>query len=374
VNRSRSAPAADRDRLLAALDRLLGRAMGSNLPLFGRWADAAPLPFASLGFAAYAVAAGAALFLAERLAMPGDPRFASLIVWGLFWYTSVLFLTRAATLRAVDTVRRDILPHAPAAFVAAVADDLEQRRSPLMQWWVPMLAALVAWVASGYALTFDSDIGAFDFDRVEPERAFWSLMALYLCFVAARGVLVGRFYEPFARRLAEAKNGFYVLGAADTPLVKGVASLGQQMVLFWAMIFLAILSIMVLAFAPLGDYGFGEGSKFLMFVVPTAGFASLGYGSLVYLRSEAAIRTALQRFAAAQIEVLQARCNALLNPAAGRLAGDPGEAEAVDRMQEWHDKILAGARYGNRLATVLSFTLPFVMPLLSVVRALLGWG
>lgn len=359
---------ADEARLLVALERLLGRAMGINLPLFGRRANQPPLPFASLGFAAYVVAAAAAMALAEHYRMPSDPRFVSLIVWGLFWYTAVLFLSRMATLRALDTVRRDILPYAPSAFIASVAADVERRRSPMMQWIVPLVAAVIVMLASREALILEEpDIG--DLDRFAPERAFWSLVAFYLCFAAARGVLIGRFYEPFARRLAEAQGSFYVLGAADTPLVKGVASLGQQMVAFWAMIFLAILSIMVLAFEPLGDWGFGDGSPFLLFVVPTAGFASLGYGSLVYLRSEAAIRAALQRFAAAQAEILQRRCNALLDPAANRLPGDAGD---VNQLSDWHDRILAGARYGHRLGTVLSFTLPFVMPLLSLVRALLG--
>jgi hypothetical protein len=116
-------------------------------------------------------------------------------------------------------------------------------------------------------------------------------------------------------------------------------------------------------------HGFVGRSPFLWFVVPTAGFASLGYGSLVYLRSEGAIREALARFAVAQAEPLQRRCEAQLDPAAGRLPEDGGE---VERLSGWHDRILAGARYGNRLGTVLSYTLPFVMPLLSLVRTLLG--
>lgn len=357
----------DEERLLAALDRLHRRAMGISMPAYGS-AHLSPLPFAAIWAGAYILAAAAAIGLSEYLGMRSDLRFVGLIAWGLVYFTAVLFFARTATLRVLDTVRRDILPYATPAYIAAVAADLERRDSALMRWIVPLIATLLAMVASGVALTYDDP--PIQGSNLAPERVFWSLVAFYLCFVAARGVLVGRFYEPFARRLTLAEDRLYVLGATDTPLVRAVASLGQQMVALWAMIFLAILSIMLLGAGFLGDYGFRGQKLFLWFVVPTAGFASLGYGSLVYLRSEAATRETLRRFAAAQAEALQRRCNALLDPAAGRLPDDPGEVERIGGL---HDRILAGARYGNPLGTVLSFALPFVMPLLTLVRSLLGW-
>jgi hypothetical protein len=366
TNGTGDARGSDEERLLAALDRLLRRAMGISMPAYGS-ARLSPLPFASIWFVAYVLAAAAVVGLSEYLGTRSDRRFISLIVWGLVYFTAVLFLTRMATLRVLGIVRQDILPYATPAFVAAVADDLERRDSGLMRWVAPLIATLLAMVASGVALTYEKP-AIEDLYHFAPERIFWSLVACYLCFAAARGVLAGRFYEPFARRLALAEDRFYVLGAADTPLVRAVASLGQQMVALWAMIFVAILSIMVLGADFLGPYGFRGESPFLWFVVPAAGFASLGYGSLVYLRSEAAIREALRRFADAQADALQRRCNAQLDPAADRLPDDPGDLE---RISGWHDRILAGARYGNRLGTVLSFALPFVMPLLSLIRSLL---
>ncbi len=365
-HRSEIARGSEEERLLAALDRLHRRAMGISMPAYGS-ARRSPLPFAAIWSGVYLLAAAAVLGLSEYLGTRGDPRFVSLIVWGLVYFTAVLFFARTATLRVLNTVRRDILPYATPAYIAGVADDLERRNAAPARWAVPLITVLLAMVASGVALANEKPAIA-DLYHFSPERIFWSLVACYLCFVAARGVLVGRFYEPFAQRLAQAEDRFYVLGAADTPLVRAVASLGQQMVALWAMIFLAILSIMVLGAGFLGPYGFSRHSPFLWFVVPVAGFASLGYGSLVYLRSEAAIRETLRRFAAAQAEALQRRCNAQLDPAAERLPDDPGD---VDRISGWHDRILAGAHYGNRLGTVLSFVLPFVMPLLSLFRALL---
>ncbi|HEY0414384.1 MAG TPA: hypothetical protein VGD66_14710 [Allosphingosinicella sp.] len=357
----------DAQRLLVALERLLGRAMGINMPVYGRFARLPPLPFASLWFAAYAVVAAAIVVASERFGTRSDPRFVSLILWGLGYFTAVLFLARAATLRAMDTVRRDILPYATHSFVAAVAADLEGRAAGLAVRAVPVIAAVLAMIASGIALAWEQP--SFGSDHLRPERIFWTALAFYLCFAAARGVLVGRFYEPFARNLGLARERFYVLAAAETPLVRGVASLGQQMVAFWAMIFLAIASIMLLALAPLGTYGFTGRSPLLAFVVPTAGFASLGYGSLIYLRSEAGIRSTLRRFALAQAEGLQRRCNERLDPLAERM---PDDAADVERMSGWHDRILAGARYNNRLGTGFSFALPFVMPLLSLAQFVLG--
>ena len=318
----------------------------------------------------------------ESSGAPSDPRFVGLVGWALVYFTAVLFFTRLATLRSFDIVRRDILPYATPAYVAAVADDLERRDTALMRWVVPLLVALLAGAASTMAQDYECPriVGSRFAGTVEcpltasarfgPVRLFWTVIGFYLSFVAARGVLVGRFYEPFARRLDLAREKFYVLGAAETPLVRGVAGLARQMLILWAMIFLAILSIMLLGAEFLGDYRFQGRSPLLWFVVPTAGFASVGYGSLLYLRSEAAIRETLRRFAAAQAEALQRLANARLDPAAGRLPEDSDEAE---QLSAWHDRILAGARYGNRLGTVLSVALPFVMPLLSLVRALLGW-
>jgi hypothetical protein len=359
----------DAERLLAVLDRLLRKAMGISMPAYGR-ASFSPLPFASLWFGAYVLASAAAINFSDYIGARGDPRFVSLVVWASVYFTAVLFFSRAATLRIFDIVRRDILPYAPPEFISAVAGDLELRATTRMRWGIPLTAAILAMIASAVALTFERPPIA-NLHHYAPERVFWSLVAFYLCFVAARGVLAGRFYEPFARRLAQAEDQFYVLGAAETPLVRGVASLGQEMLTLWAMIFLAILSIMALGTDVLGKYGFGRDSPLLLFVVPVAGFASLGYGSIVYLRSEAAIRATLRRFATAQAEVLQRRCNSRLDPAAGRLPDDPS---GIERIAGLHDRILAGARYRNRLGTALSYALPFIMPLLSLIRALLGGG
>lgn len=373
----------EEERLLAALERLHRRAMGISMPVYGR-ARLSPLPFASIWAGAYILVAAALLGL-ESSGARSDPRFVGLVGWGLVYSTAVMFFARLATLRSFDIVRRDILPYATPAYVAAVADDLERRDSALMRWVVPLLVAILAALASTMALAYEcpridhtpfastvaqaSECPLIASDRSGPVRLFWTVIGFYLSFVAARGVLVGRFYEPFARRLDLARETFYVLGAAETPLVRGVAGLARQMLILWAMIFLAILSIMLLGAEFVGPYGFKGRSPFLWFVVPTAGFASVGYGSLLYLRSEAAIRETLGRFATAQAEALQRLANARLDPAAGRLPEDSDEAE---QLSGWHDRILAGARYGNRLGTVLSFTLPFVMPLLSLIRALVG--
>jgi hypothetical protein len=371
-----TAPGGDEERLLAALERLHRRAMGIAMPAYGR-ARLSPLPFASIWAGAYILVAGALLGLESNAVAAwlglepsdtrSDPRFVGLVAWGLVYSTAVMFFTRLATLRSFDIVRRDILPYATPAFVAAVADDLECRDTPLMRWVVPLIVAIVAALVSTAAQAYECPLieGA----RFGPVRLLWSVVGVYLSFVAARGVLVGRFYEPFARRLDLAQEKFYVLGAAETPLVGGVAGLARQMLILWSMIFLAILSIMLLGAEFVGSYGFKGRSPLLWFVVPTAGFASVGYGSLLYLRSESAIRETLRRFAAAQAEGLQRLANIRLDPAAGRMPEDSDEAE---QLSAWHDRIVAGARYGNRFASALSFTLPFVMPLLSLIRWLLG--
>ena len=248
----KTAPRGDEERLLAALEGLHRRAMGISMPAYGR-AQLSPLPFASIWAGAYILVVAALLGL-ESGGIRSDPRFVGVVGWGLVYSTAVMFFARLATLRSFDIVRRDILPYATPAYIAAVAHDLERRDTARMRWIVPLLVAIVAAIATSVAQAYELPpiTGA----RLGPVRLFWAFVGFYLSFVAARGVLVGRFYEPFAQRLDLAQEKFYVLGAAETPLVRGVGGLARQMLILWVMIFLAILSIMLLGAEFVAPTGF----------------------------------------------------------------------------------------------------------------------
>jgi hypothetical protein len=153
-------------------------------------------------------------------------------------------------------------------------------------------------------------------------------------------------------------------------MIKGLARMSGLLLGFWAMIFRCVLSIMLLAALPLGDYGFRGTSKLIFTLVPIAGFFSLGFGSLVYLNSEAQIRGVLRRFTSDQAEILQREANELFDPLAGHLAPDPA---GLKQITDWHDRVVAGGHYGSRVRIGLSILLPLLLPIVSLIQTAFGW-
>ena len=113
---------------------------------------------------------------------------------------------------------------------------------------------------------------------------------------------------------------------------------------------------------PWQDYALGLKSLLLVGMVP-ASCLLLGYGSMVYLKAEAEIRSVLRRFTTEQAGQLR-ESNAL-----ERLGGalSQARAEEVERLTRLHDRILAGGRYGSRLGTGVSIALPLIVPVISLI-------
>jgi hypothetical protein len=365
---------------MAALDRLLGASMGGEPPLGGSSVAGKPVFQALRLFLLYALLWAGAEGLALAMGRTSYPQ--SIGVLG--WFAGLLFIrawiARHTTAGLKQTIEHHILPYASPAFLEAVTADLERRNA--WEWRIgwPILAALacavagIAAFASDLTATVQGDTKTVVAAALASPQSWFGILAMFFGFlVSARSVGAAGFYIAFAERLEiETSAGAFVLGAADSPLVQGLAKLGSQVLVFWVLIFLAILSSTVLALPWLDEYGLAQGrpgrnSMFLMFFVPLAGSITLGIGSLVYLRSEAKIRAALRSFTERQMANLQQRMNALLDPLAGRIPADGAE---IARLSDWHDRIRAGGRYGSRVGTAVSIALPFLLPAITVVRTL----
>jgi hypothetical protein len=358
--------AAPEQRLMAALGRLLGESMGGEPRLAVSPSGGRPAIHALRLLILYALIWAAAEALTWAMDASTDKKLISVLAWAGCFVTARAAIARGATARLTETIEQDILPYASPGFLEAVAADLERRNGRGQRIAVPLLVALVCWAAGGVAFAHDLAAVALGKTLASPESLFAILVLFLGFFLSARSVAAAGFYIAFAERLeAEPSDAFFVLGAADSPLVQGLAKLGSQVLVFWALIFLAILSSMLLALPWPDDFGLKQDSAFLMVFVPLAGFITLGIGSLVYLRSEAKIRSALRSFTESQAAVLQQRMNVLLDPLAGRIPHDDGE---IARLTEWHDRILAGGRYGSRVGTAVSIALPFLLPAVSVAR------
>jgi amino acid transporter len=357
--------AAAGERLMTALARLLGDSMGCGRGLpaprpIGRPAQRALLLFAA--FLLLWAAAWAATELEQRVA---ELWLYAIVVWVGVYGVARIFLAQITTAQVFATVARDIVPYASPAYLEAVAVDLERRTTFGWRTLWPLLLATLGTAATFWMLGMEIHRPV---DFRTPEWLFGGAMVWLSFFISARSVGAGRFHLSFAKCLEKEEQGaLYLLGASESPLVEGLAKLGGQILVFWVAVFLVIMSILLLWLPEFGVYRVPPTSTFLLILASFMIFLTLGMGSITYLRSEARIRETLRRFTLAQAAVLQQRINALLDPRSGRLPDDPGE---LQRLADWHDRILAGGRYGSPAGTAVSIALPFLLPAASLIKSL----
>ncbi|MEA3018070.1 MAG: hypothetical protein QOI38_2792 [Sphingomonadales bacterium] len=372
----RAAGTAAGERLVAAVEDILGSTMGTVL--LARRSAAGPLRRDISGWlAGYAI-----VWLVLAQLGPRDPRLVGLLVWGALYFAGALYFSRRSVGEVYATIREDILPFVSPDYAEAVADDLRRHYPPLFRFGVPLLIAAVSLAAAAWALASDlrPDSGGLvaetgSRDPALPhlraalggEMLFWAGTYFVYFLTAAQAVIAARFYLAFARNLEIESANLHLLGAADSPAVRGLSRLGTQVLIFWVMIFLSILAVMLVAVLPPAPYRLPPDSKLLFTMVPVAGFFSLGFGTLVYLAAEAKIRATLQRFASRGIDAIQQRANALMRDGAGP-AEQCGEAARLADLQQ---RIVAGARYGSRVGVSVSVALPLIMPVVSILVNLL---
>ncbi|HEX8216586.1 MAG TPA: hypothetical protein VF577_03885 [Allosphingosinicella sp.] len=367
------------DRLEKAVDRILGRTMGTMV--LGPRGPARPMKFYLFAwFLLYAPLWLLAAQVGER-----DPRLTGLLAWGFLYFAAALVFSRRTSDEIRRTIQADILPYVSPAYADAVAEDLQRRYPASVRFGLPVLIAALSLAAAIWALAHDlllpgpsHLVGAagappaaleHQLRRVGGEHLLWAATHFLYFLTAAQSVIAARFYLAFARNLERESEDFSLVGAADSPVVRGLSRLATQVLVFWAMIFLSILAVMLVAALP-EAYRLPPNSKLLFTMVPIAGFFSLGFGTLVYLAGEARIRTTLQRFASRRVAPLQQRTNALMRadaPAAEQL-------EEVQLLSALQDRIVAGARYGSRVGVSVSVALPLIMPVVSIAVSLLTKG
>lgn len=359
------------ERLIAAVEGILGSTMGTMvLPGVAE----RPLRHAvALWFAIYPV-----LCLGSAYVGPRDPQLVGLLVWGGLYFAAGIYFCRRTASEVHATIREDIVPFVSPAYADAVAQDLRRHYPPAFRWRLPLLIAAVSLAAAGWALASDlwscpiaakcGGLTLLQLRRpVGGQHLVWAVSFFVYFLTAAQSVIATRFYLAFARKLEIESPRLHLLGAADSPAVRGLSRLATQVLVFWVMIFLSILAVMLVAVLP-HPYGLPPDSRLLFTMVPIAGFFSLGFGTLVYLAAEARIRATLQRFASRGIDAIQQRANALM-----RGGSAPAEqlAEAA-RLADVQQRIVTGARYGSRVGVSVSVALPLIMPVVSILVNLLA--
>lgn len=296
-----------------------------------------------------------------------EPKLATLIAWGACYFAFACYLARATSTSIYETIARDILPYASDRYCNAVAAELRARFTVSIRILLPIAIGVASLAAGWWALDYDLCDGECpDGVPVTPERVLWAVCFFVYFLTAGFAVVAARFYLPFSRHLDLDRSRFSVLRAADSPIVRGLSRLGTRVLIFWALIFLDIVSSMLLAFAP-PEFRIDPTSRLLFTMVPIAGFFSIGFGTLMYLASEANIRATLQRFANETAASFQERGNDALR----RAEEDPAAWDEAKRLADLQGQVIAGARYGSPVGVTVSVVLPLLMPILSLTLNLL---
>lgn len=349
--------------LVNALRRTLGISMGIRILPGKPSTQLKPAVLIALWLLIYSLVVGSVLVLAPH-PVQGQDRITALLVWFGLYFAAALYLTSSSTRKIFDTVENDIIPYSTDDYLAAVASDLDHHFTRWRRIALPLLIAAVSVSAAIWMFSRDIESkGTAPLALESPQMLLWSA-SYFLCFyAAAAGVVGAQFHIFFAKNLQKASRRFSVMGASETPIVQGLAKLGTQVLIFWVLIFLAIASIMLLVITP-DPYKLPSTSRLLSTMVPISLFFSLGFGTLVYLASESAIRAALKRFTGSHAAALQERMNEILSPAEGSV---PPDAAELDRLLIWHDRVIAGGHYGSRIGATVSIALPLIMPVVTLI-------
>jgi len=309
-----------------------------------------------LGFAAL-------IWLPLRLG--ADEAVLWLALYGAAYIAWATITARYVSASILEIISSRIVPELAPETVDRIDQDLSQRfKEPglsLASWGSGLLGATIA------AFTIHHD-----FPDISSIRVMWlSVGWLFLFVTAARATMVGRFYYWFARHLDQEPN-IYPLDPARAVLVKAVAAIGPRVLLFWCGILLAIaLLIPVYSLASgLPMVGaFGQPSFFLWFVVPVTSFFSIMYGTRIFLKSERAIRVAVDRVSRSTLRGLEKEvaCSYAFNERLGE-----AEWKRVRELEALHKNLSDAGTYRSPITSSLSILVPVISPAAAVAKLVLG--
>jgi|GEM_PF-7120902 len=300
------------------------------------------------------------------LVFEADPSLRPMLVfqvYGAFWAGWAAMTTRLASAAVYDILDSrviDRLSDAAALWVDQQLDAKQYARPHLLisAWMVGIIGAATA------AALLAGDLSGIPL----PALLWWALGWALLYATAAKVVLVGRFYTLFAEAVARHPEMLFPLHPSRSPMVTSLALVAKRMLAFWVGIAVATALIIPFAFNALPDsavfaiYGFElPASQFVLAHLAITSVFSIGVGSYMFLRSEAALRRAVWCTAE--------RCLLLIEQEVkSRLEGGLGE-DRVKRLAELdalHAEVAAGGVYRALIGAGISIFIPFV-PLIGLV-------
>lgn len=229
-----------------------------------------------------------------------------LSAWGSGYFAFSAAIAISTSSSVLRIIKNNILPELSERAASAMDEDLARRFGAMRVSVVSYGAALVATVVSVVAILHDLYPNRNLFSAPWVEVAFPSLGLFILYLIAARATDVARFYGTFATHLKIDADRLYALDPARSVLVTQIAAVGRGLLLFWFGISCSVLTLCIFLF-------FTDLRWFVLFVVPTATFFSIGVSTIVFLSSEHNIRHVVNEVSASTLRSTERELAALFN-------------------------------------------------------------
>jgi hypothetical protein len=291
-------------------------------------------------------------------------------IYGCLWAGWATTSTKITSSSIEKIIENDIIPELSAKTAEAIEEDLalrfETKRLLCVSWGIAIPAAALA----GVLIYFDAS----NAESKPPaifEVVLWSVGWSLLFATAAKVVNVSRFYRLFAAHLKDEPEKLYAIDPARSTLVASVAFVAQRMLLFWLGI--AISIALVLPFS-VKDWGLlpndlatllapnRSHNRFVLIEIAVTAFFSIGLGTIVFLRSEAAIRQAVRKAAHSTLHSVEVEVASLSNKI--RELDETGW-KRLTALSSLHKEVAMAGSYRSAIISALSVIVPFV-PLVSL--------
>jgi hypothetical protein len=213
--------------------------------------------------------------------------------------------------------------------------------------------ATVAVFASVGALYHDQALNKWS-DKYPYALFAWFLLGyFFLFFTAARVTDATRFYEILAEALSMERAQICPPDPSHSAIVMRVASIGRRILLFWLGIAFSVLTMLI--FLPPFPHFAGA-------VVAIASFFSIGLGTIVFLRSEMHIASAVYDVIISTLRDTEAEIMRL----GGSLASLTSDgSERLKELVEFHKELSTTGGYRNVVLTSMSILAPLLGPVMT---------
>jgi hypothetical protein len=297
-------------------------------------------------------------------------------IYGGFWSGWATTSTKITSSSISKIIENNIIPELSAETAKKIDQEITRRfkmtRQLCVSWGIAILGAVLA----GCLIYHDAptiskpSIG---------EIVWWSLGWALLFATAANVVNVSRFYRLFAAHLEDDPGKLYATDPARSTLVISVATVAQRMLLFWFGIAVSIALVFPFGVKNGNSFGVEDWSSwrllinyfkldlsqnwFVFIEVLITGFFSIGFGTIVFLRSEAAIVRAVNRVRRSTLRLIEIEVADLSN----RLSElDEANWNRFLELNSLHKDVAMAGSYRSVIVSGMSVGVPFVIPVISL--------